>query len=1272
MTRRIICCIYILACLPLLKATAQSARSDQLYGQGIALYNQGRYQEAISFFAQTEALDQQEIPANSSRRAYATLWIASCYYRLGNEEKARELDPVSYAFPPVDRRLTVRSDSIYDLAQERIGQGDYEGALPLLQACARLEREALGDNSLWLANSLCQTADCMFAAGHDPAEALQALDEPQEIYTHNGMHKGMADAYYLRANIYTNIGDIDEAIRYFRASSAEYVKAKDELNVQFALLGIASCYNFNDNFKEGLQMALQAADNIARMPHAGKDSYAYARAMGTAALSCSNQDNTEDAYKYSKEAKRAYETQGDTVSYDYFHNKLCYTLSAAKLEEPEAPLLVKDMKNTLEALGWERNPDYAYLLQFYFRHNIAEMSKEEIMDMIREIMDIYATTTGKSSTQYLNALYDVVDIAFEFVMKSEGIDLIWQYLTEAEQETLANRELDSWYKVRLYDQLGIFACNFYNRFDEGIEYYRKGKRIAEANRITETPIYCQLLSNLGQAYSNSGKNEEALQTYLLEKSIYDNSSLHKDYNYIMLLSNICQHYIHVGDFAKANQIQSLAQAEHDSIVVLDNSAWFMLATNDVIASIRTNTPDEVIDQKIAKLHELSQGVTTMQNLYNSYMGAIIAVCYFKANRYQEAQDYMERAIDDMQTMFASQSFMIIPYQGLLAYLYLQNKQYAKALACINMAIQNYQAHPDTNPMILAQLLYIHLEAKKAVGRKDTTQDAASITRILADEVSNNFRYMTYRERSLFWEQYSGWFTYDLPQLLQGNCDAGLLPVAYNSMLLSKGLLLNSEVEIGNLIAEKGDAAAQKLYNDIQVSRSQLAKLAQSTGNAAAYEQLNQQIQHLERQLMQTSKEYGDYTQKLTITWTDVRQHLKPGEVAIEFIEIPDYQAGSSYIALVIGPEYDRPYRIALCQDAQIDSIPPQELYNTSRLWNLIWKPLDHELRGAKRIYFSPAGRLYSTAIEYAALPDGDVMNNRYEIYRLSSTREVALQTNADGKQSAVVYGGLEFDADYQTLAEVDDEQKELDIFRPRALVSQLEGLRGGVVDLPGTEKEAEDIVRIFNESRQQCHLFNGLNGTEESFKRLSGTRETIMHIATHGFYWNGDEKAPPTLNLSGLLQMGNIPTVPAEDKMLSRNGLLFAGANTALRNGQVPDGRDDGILTARELSGLDFRGVDLVVLSACQSGLGEVTGEGVFGLQRGFKKAGAQTLMMSLWKVDDQATQLLMTEFYRNLLAGKSKRTAFNDAQQYLKKADNGRYKSPRYWAAFIMLDGIR
>ena len=118
--------------------------------------------------------------------------------------------------------------------------------------------------------------------------------------------------------------------------------------------------------------------------------------------------------------------------------------------------------------------------------------------------------------------------------------------------------------------------------------------------------------------------------------------------------------------------------------------------------------------------------------------------------------------------------------------------------------------------------------------------------------------------------------------------------------------------------------------------------------------------------------------------------------------------------------------------------------------------------------------------------------------------------------------------------------------------------------------------------------------------------------------------------------------------------------------------KNDGILLASEISLLDLHNVDLVTLSACQTGLGDIKEDGVYGLQRGFKKAGVNTLLMTLWTVDDTATQILMTQFYKNLLAGQNKQESLLSAQKYLQEYDNGRYNSPRYWAAFIMLDGLK
>jgi CHAT domain-containing protein len=138
------------------------------------------------------------------------------------------------------------------------------------------------------------------------------------------------------------------------------------------------------------------------------------------------------------------------------------------------------------------------------------------------------------------------------------------------------------------------------------------------------------------------------------------------------------------------------------------------------------------------------------------------------------------------------------------------------------------------------------------------------------------------------------------------------------------------------------------------------------------------------------------------------------------------------------------------------------------------------------------------------------------------------------------------------------------------------------------------------------------------------------------------------------------------------SGLLLAGANNAWLGNLSLTKIEDGILTAEEISQMDLSGTKIVVLSACDSGLGKVDDvDGVYGLQRGFKMAGVDTIVMSLWKVSDDATKILMVEFYRNLISGKKKCQSLTDAQKYLRKVENGKYDKPQFWASFIMLDGL-
>lgn len=354
-----------------------------------------------------------------------------------------------------------------------------------------------------------------------------------------------------------------------------------------------------------------------------------------------------------------------------------------------------------------------------------------------------------------------------------------------------------------------------------------------------------------------------------------------------------------------------------------------------------------------------------------------------------------------------------------------------------------------------------------------------------------------------------------------------------------------------------------------------------------------------------------------------------------------------------------PTVVRLFSQKQLSTIPTTDYYNTTALSNLIWKPLHHYLAEKKNVYFSPSGELNNIAIEYIPLTDKKTFAEYYNTYRLSSTRELIKNKREDIRTKAVLYGGLEYErgqGDIEAMRKELQSAESLIAFRDVPEIDSLV-LRKGISFLEGTEREVQTIDTLLRNKQIPVALMSGMAGTEESFKQLSGQSITLLHVATHGFY------SPLTGHYTAQRSF--------EEQALSRSGLFLSGAAASLNMKKIPEDIEDGILTAKELSKLDLSNLNLAILSACQTGLGEIVGDGVFGLQRGFKKAGAQTLLMSLWKVDDTATQLLMAEFYKNLVSGQNKRAAFLNAQKYLRSYQNGIYDKPEYWAAFIMLDGI-
>ena len=493
----------------------------------------------------------------------------------------------------------------------------------------------------------------------------------------------------------------------------------------------------------------------------------------------------------------------------------------------------------------------------------------------------------------------------------------------------------------------------------------------------------------------------------------------------------------------------------------------------------------------------------------------------------------------------------------------------------------------------------------------------------SEDLFSTFQELIYDERSRYIEKYSDLMNQQIPMYTYYTHSNTLTETSYNASLIMKGALLSSENSVKEVVEESKDNSLKDLWYELKADRYILSKQLEkdSLSRKLNLDSLQNVINSLEDSLVVKCKEYGDIARSMKMTWKDIQTVLQPKDIAIEFLSFPINNDSVIFAALTLRKDSDMPKMTVLFEEKQLKNLSDTIYFNCKEMTDLVWRPLLPELESVKNIYFSPAGALYNIGIEY--LPGME----EYNLYRLSSTRELVVNSKQEQTNNAVLYGGLDYYAKLDT-TKVNDDSFLDDAFIYHADVRGM-NLRGGMEALPQTKVEVEQIGEELNKAKWSYQVFTDEKGTEASFKSLSGKKIKTLHISTHGFYYTKEDA--DNLGYDFLQLMGNHTS--SEDKSLTRSGLIMAGANHILEGEDLPDNVEDGILTAKEIADVDLRGLDLVVLSACQTGLGDISqGEGVFGLQRGFKKAGANSILMSLWEVNDEATQILMTQFYRNLL----------------------------------------
>lgn len=452
-----------------------------------------------------------------------------------------------------------------------------------------------------------------------------------------------------------------------------------------------------------------------------------------------------------------------------------------------------------------------------------------------------------------------------------------------------------------------------------------------------------------------------------------------------------------------------------------------------------------------------------------------------------------------------------------------------------------------------------------------------------------------------------------------------IPTFYDMELISKGIMLNSVIEFEKVLELNGDKKLLNIYEKVKENQQLIDELQSevSDNNLQKVLAIKQTNISLQQQLMQGCATYRDYTQYLSHTWRDVQAKLGKNDIAIEFTTVPLSPLDKdNYILALILSSTGEPTMSVISTRAILKNLKEKEdLFDNSQYYNLIWGFIQEHLIGKQRVYFAPDNNLSDIAIEY--LNDGQqTFFEKYEVYRLSSTKELCREySETTATKSITIFG----DIDYNT-----------------ELVTES---RGGISfgKLKYGREEIDGIKSLVNKTFKTT-IFNGKKATEKLFRELSNKNPMILHISSHGEY-DGDDKANETDAMENSL-------------------LALSGANTG-----SDDIMNDGIITAADVAQMNLRQCDMAVLSACNTGIGGKGTDGIFGLQRGFKNAGVHSLLMSLKPVYDESTAKLMITFYQGLAQGKTKRQSLLDAQNAIKAMG---YKEGKYWAPFILLDGMK
>lgn len=967
------------------------------------------------------------------------------------------------------------------------------------------------------------------------------------------------------------------------------------------------------------------------------------------------------------------------------------------------------MEKALAELALQRNDTLVANAYYYIGLSNSMLGKTEKAILLFEKEKTVRESLGLQNTEdYGNVISNLVGLYFEIGNNEKAASMAYQLLENDKKNYGITSDI--------YVQTVLSTASVLRDVDK----LKDAQTLLESSvkqQAKGTANYALLSLKLGDLYSYKGLYSKASKTLneifpIIEKQFGLNSPEHLD---ALVITGT--HYVRQGKYPEAEETFDNALD-----LLKPEEETYMSALNDQALVYRNLGQLEKAEKIFAEIKVMDSATLGTSHPYYAITLSNLALIQTDAGKYKEAEKNLLKTLEIQKTNGGTKSLTYVRTQTLLARVYQSAGQAEKAIPLLEQSLSVFKAKlGDKDPDYAWALFNLGMANWKAgkgsVGIKQLKTAASVISASLGKnhqryaetnqkiaeyqwlqkqnkeaqqtfgEVFNNYYNQIDVTFPVLTEEEKAKFYYNKirPSFDKFNAFAvqskeeipGVLAEVYNHQINTKAVIMLSTEKVKQGIKSMNDTSLMTLFEDWQAIKEQIAKLYGQREDSQSIDSLVNVANTYEKELTRKSSAFASQYIRKKYSWLDVQKVLKPGEAAVEVIRFANYNPEN-------GGAFTNEIRYAfLIVTAQTKAQPDIILLNNgneleTKFMNFYRNSIRFQQADSysyKNYFESLADYLQKNKIQKIYLSSEGVYNqinlnsirnpftqkyilDEYDVHLINNTRELAYSVpDKRVGQAPVLLGFPKFNLEEGGSKKVAETRGSTSRSLTRGgitrgfrggLLRYMRGEEDGISVLPGTEKEINEISALFKE---KPHIFMESQAAEHIIKEVNNPR--VLHIATHGYFL--EDEAPVTEATQS--QYVANPLLKA--------GLILAGAENFLLTGDLNDSGDDGILTAYEAMNLNLDNTDLVVLSACETGLGQVkNGEGVYGLQRAFRLAGTKNIVMSLWSVDDEATQQLMSLFYKEMLGGKTQHEAFRLAQQQLKQ----KFSQPFYWGAFIMV----